>query len=217
LGALYFRLIGTSAEIYKYLEPLYNDYRKLRFMSRSGTFEIMHMDEFIDQLLRETTVCDVQLPRLQKRDILEANAQLDKRKSGLEEDLDNFSASSSEESDQDEKTKKSSSKGSREKPRSSRLSPPPTTYPRRSRTPPERRRHSSKDRHNRRSRSKSRERPSRRSPDRSGGSRSRYPDREKGKDRSSGSGKRTREDSYEREIRESNELRKKLGLAPLQQ
>lgn len=37
LGAMYFRLIGTSAEIYNYLEPLYNDYRKLRFMNRSGS------------------------------------------------------------------------------------------------------------------------------------------------------------------------------------
>jgi len=223
LGALYFRLIGTSAEIYKYLEPLYNDYRKLRFMARSGTFEVLHMDEFIDQLLRESTVCDVQLPRLQKRDILEANAQLDKRKSALEEDLENVSASSSEDSGDEAAAKKSSTKGFRDKARKA-ASPPTTTYPRRpSRSPPERRRRS-KERHGRRSRSKSRERTSRRSPDRSGGGRSRYPDRdhrekERGKDRGGGGGssKRTREDSYEREIREANELRQKLGLAPLQQ
>jgi len=37
LGAYYLRLTGTSIEIYKYLEPLYNDYRKLRFMDREGS------------------------------------------------------------------------------------------------------------------------------------------------------------------------------------
>jgi len=223
LGAFYFRLIGTSAEIYKYLEPLYNDYRKLRFMARSGTFEILHMDEFIDLLLRERTVCDVQMPRLQKRDILEANTQLEKRKSALEEDLENVSASSSDSEDEDVK-KKPAAKGPRERPRETRPSPPSTSYPRRSRSPSDRRRRS-RERYSRRSRSKSRERPSRRSPERSGGSSSRYPDRDRdrergkdrGKERTSGSSKRTREDSMEREIREANELRKKLGLAPLQQ
>lgn len=31
LGAFYLRLTGRSKEIYQYLEPLLNDYRKLRF------------------------------------------------------------------------------------------------------------------------------------------------------------------------------------------
>lgn len=30
LGAFYLRLVGTAMEIYQYLEPLLNDYRKLR-------------------------------------------------------------------------------------------------------------------------------------------------------------------------------------------
>ncbi|CAF1631890.1 unnamed protein product, partial [Didymodactylos carnosus] len=30
LGAFYMRLVGTSVECYKYLEPLYNDYRKMK-------------------------------------------------------------------------------------------------------------------------------------------------------------------------------------------
>src|SRR2546423_781670 len=30
LGAFYLRLVGTSLEIYQYLEPLLNDHRKLR-------------------------------------------------------------------------------------------------------------------------------------------------------------------------------------------
>ncbi len=28
------RLVGTSVEIYKYLEPLYNDYRKMKRLNR---------------------------------------------------------------------------------------------------------------------------------------------------------------------------------------
>ena len=42
LGAMYLRIIGTGLECYKYLEPLYNDYRKIKFKNRQGsecTFE----------------------------------------------------------------------------------------------------------------------------------------------------------------------------------
>ena len=33
---MYLRLTFSSVEIYKYLEPLYNDYRKLRYMNTMG-------------------------------------------------------------------------------------------------------------------------------------------------------------------------------------
>lgn len=36
LGAAYMRLTGNSLDCYKYLEPLYNDYRKLRRMNRNA-------------------------------------------------------------------------------------------------------------------------------------------------------------------------------------
>lgn len=36
LGAFYLRLTGTDIDIYRYLEPLYNDYRKLRRKSADG-------------------------------------------------------------------------------------------------------------------------------------------------------------------------------------
>ena len=95
LGALYMRLTGTSVDCYKYLEPLYNDYRKVKMQNRNGgiyicfyffinlmfvkvhrkvqppfdlsltEFELMHVDEFIDELLHAERVCDVILPRLQ--------------------------------------------------------------------------------------------------------------------------------------------------------
>lgn len=36
LGAMYMRLTGTSVDCYKYLEPLYNDYRKIKSQNRNG-------------------------------------------------------------------------------------------------------------------------------------------------------------------------------------
>lgn len=37
LGAFYLRLTGTDVDIYRYLEPLYNDYRKLRRKLADGS------------------------------------------------------------------------------------------------------------------------------------------------------------------------------------
>ncbi|XP_044744335.1 pre-mRNA-splicing factor 38 [Coccinella septempunctata] len=88
LGAFYMRLTGTSLDCYKYLEPLYNDNRKLRRQNRSAEFELVHMDEFIDELLRDERVCDVILPRIQKRHILEENNEIEAKISALEDDLD---------------------------------------------------------------------------------------------------------------------------------
>lgn len=31
------RLVGSSIECYRYLEPLYNDYRKIRFQNKDGS------------------------------------------------------------------------------------------------------------------------------------------------------------------------------------
>lgn len=76
LGALYMRLTGSSLDCYKYLEPLFNDNRKLRIQNKQGVFELIHMDEFIDHLLREERCCDVILPRIQKRYVLEENNEL---------------------------------------------------------------------------------------------------------------------------------------------
>ncbi|EDQ93067.1 uncharacterized protein MONBRDRAFT_5319 [Monosiga brevicollis MX1] len=67
LGVFYLRLVGTAKECYSYLEPFLEDFRKLRHMKRDGQYELMHMDEFVDQLLREDRVCDIILPRLMVR------------------------------------------------------------------------------------------------------------------------------------------------------
>lgn len=36
LGAFYLRLVGKPTDVYQYLEPLYNDYRKLRRQTADG-------------------------------------------------------------------------------------------------------------------------------------------------------------------------------------
>jgi len=36
LGAFYLRLVGRPVDIYKYLELLYNDYRKIRHRTAQG-------------------------------------------------------------------------------------------------------------------------------------------------------------------------------------
>lgn len=101
LGASYMRLTGTAVDCYKYLEPLYNDYRKIKTQNRNGDFELSHVDEFIDQLLHSERVCDVILPRLQKRQVLEEAELLEPRVSALEEDLEEAESSEDEDEDDD--------------------------------------------------------------------------------------------------------------------
>jgi pre-mRNA-splicing factor 38A len=88
LGAFYLRLTGRPADIYEKLEPLYNDYRKLK--SRNPTdWKLLYMDEFIDQLLTEDRVCGIALPRLPKRGVLLDAGYLEApRKSAVEVLLD---------------------------------------------------------------------------------------------------------------------------------
>ena len=53
-----------------------------------GDFDIICMDEFIDNLLREERAFDTILPRLTKRHVLEENDELPPRISALEDDLE---------------------------------------------------------------------------------------------------------------------------------
>lgn len=69
LGVLYTRLTGTVMS--HCLEPLHSDCQKIKPPSRNGEFELMDMDEFIDELLHEEHVCDIILPQLQELSVLE--------------------------------------------------------------------------------------------------------------------------------------------------
>jgi len=79
---MYIRMTFRAVEVYDLLEPLLKDFRKLRMRSMAG-YTLTFVDEFVDSLLVEERVCDIILPRLQKRQILEENGDIGPRKSRL--------------------------------------------------------------------------------------------------------------------------------------
>ncbi|BGP14316.1 hypothetical protein JCM10213_004443 [Rhodosporidiobolus nylandii] len=83
LAAFYVRLTFDSLNAYEVLEPLLQDYRKLRFRAMDGSYSIMTIDEFADQLLSGEMVCEIQLPRLTQRKVLEETEGLAPRRSKL--------------------------------------------------------------------------------------------------------------------------------------
>jgi len=87
LGCFYLRLIGKPEDVYSYFEPLYNDYRKIRYRETDGKYRLIHVDELVDELLLKEAVCDTILPRIPKRQVLEESGALKPRHSVLE-DLD---------------------------------------------------------------------------------------------------------------------------------
>ncbi len=101
LGAFYFRLTGQAKDIYRVLEPVYADYRRLVIRKGdTGKFETLHMDELIDNLLRDETFCDVTLPRISKRHVLEEEGVLEPYESALniqDEDMQGEESGSPEE------------------------------------------------------------------------------------------------------------------------
>jgi len=66
-GAFYMRLVGRPVEVYNYLEPLYNDPRKVRMQNQDGSYSLSHVDEVIDQMLHQDYLFDIALPRLPHR------------------------------------------------------------------------------------------------------------------------------------------------------
>ncbi|MCO5595355.1 hypothetical protein L7F22_049397 [Adiantum nelumboides] len=87
VAALYVRLTFPSLEVYEVLEPMLNDYRKLRFRQMSGSYTMTFMDEYVYDLLTKERVCELILPRLTRRDVLEDTEGLTPRTSKLEEGL----------------------------------------------------------------------------------------------------------------------------------
>ncbi|KAF4615138.1 hypothetical protein D9613_002877 [Agrocybe pediades] len=82
LAALYIRMTFRAVDVYELLEPLLKDYRKLRHRDMSG-YSLVFMDEFVYSLLTEERVCDIIMPRIAKRQVLEENGELGPRKSRL--------------------------------------------------------------------------------------------------------------------------------------
>ncbi len=70
------RLVGRAVDIYNYLEPLLNDYRKICRRTMSGGWELTTMDQFVEELLTAESACDINLPFLLKRAVMETSHQL---------------------------------------------------------------------------------------------------------------------------------------------
>lgn len=66
-GAYYLRLVGKAYDVYTYLEPLYNDFRRVRVALPDGRFALSHVDEVVDDMLRKDYLFDVALPHIPYR------------------------------------------------------------------------------------------------------------------------------------------------------
>lgn len=87
LAAFYVRLTFDAADVYKTLEPLLLDYRKLKRRVRE-TFALTYMDQFVDDLLTKDRVCGTSLWKLPSRAQLEDLELLDERISPLADELE---------------------------------------------------------------------------------------------------------------------------------
>ena len=87
LAAFYVRLTFDPADIYKTLEPFLEDARKLK-RRRKEAYVLMHMDEFVDELLTKDRSCGTSLWKLPSRQLLEDLDQLEARESPLQAELD---------------------------------------------------------------------------------------------------------------------------------
>eukprot|EP01064_Diplonema_japonicum_P023783 TRINITY_DN34205_c0_g1_i1.p1 TRINITY_DN34205_c0_g1~~TRINITY_DN34205_c0_g1_i1.p1 ORF type:complete len:235 (+),score=64.31 TRINITY_DN34205_c0_g1_i1:49-753(+) len=88
LGAFYLRLVGSPFQIYDYLEPLLNDYRKIVLRNLDGSYCITYIDELVDSFLSDNNVFDCTLPRIPPRRVLEHNDILQPRLDNLDKDKD---------------------------------------------------------------------------------------------------------------------------------
>ena len=95
LAALYVRLTFGAADVYKTLESLLSDRRKLKRRTKEGGFVLTYMDAFVDDLLMKDRVCGITLSRLPPRTLLEDLGQLDERESPLAAELEDLDAESS--------------------------------------------------------------------------------------------------------------------------
>eukprot|EP00531_Pseudo-nitzschia_arenysensis_P015999 CAMPEP_0116124534 /NCGR_PEP_ID=MMETSP0329-20121206/5329_1 /TAXON_ID=697910 /ORGANISM="Pseudo-nitzschia arenysensis, Strain B593" /LENGTH=361 /DNA_ID=CAMNT_0003618515 /DNA_START=5 /DNA_END=1090 /DNA_ORIENTATION=- len=76
LGAFYLRLTGRPQEIYELLDPLYADYSKLKYRD-VNEWKLIHVDEFVDDLLTKNNCCGIAMPRLPRRETLQEAGYLE--------------------------------------------------------------------------------------------------------------------------------------------
>lgn len=59
--------MGRPLEVYTYLEPLYNDPRKVRVHQPDGSFLLSYMDQIVDDMLRKDYLFDITMPHIPSR------------------------------------------------------------------------------------------------------------------------------------------------------
>lgn len=115
LGAFYLRLTGRAIDVFNYLEPLLNDYRRVRIRRPTGVFELTHIDQLIDEMLRSDYMFHIALPRLPPRPSLEKIGQLEPRVSILQEEFDEAVKREEEEREQEKQAKQQEERRRRDK------------------------------------------------------------------------------------------------------
>lgn len=71
LAAFHVRLTAPPHRVYSELEPLLADFRKVVVREGDNTaYEILHVDEIIDRLLRDIRVIGITLPRIPPRHVV---------------------------------------------------------------------------------------------------------------------------------------------------
>lgn len=90
LAAFYIRLVETPVNVYKLLEPLLADFRRVVVRTNGGVgevsneaFAISHVDVVVDGLLSGIELFGITLPRIPPRPLLMETGQLEKRVSTL--------------------------------------------------------------------------------------------------------------------------------------
>lgn len=89
LAAFYIRLAWEPVDIYKTLEPLLTDYRKIKRRTKDG-FTLTYVDQFVDDLLTKDRMCATSLWKLNPRSILEDLDLLEPRESPLADEVDDM-------------------------------------------------------------------------------------------------------------------------------
>lgn len=89
LAAFYVRLTFDPVQVYKTLEPLLLDHRKLKRRLRDS-YVLTYMDEFVDDLLTKDRVCGTSLWKLPSRRQLEDLDLLEERVSPLAGELEDM-------------------------------------------------------------------------------------------------------------------------------
>lgn len=92
LAAFYVRLTFEGREVYRVLEPLLGDFRRLRRRTREGGWRLSWVDGFVDDLLTKDRACATGLRKLPNRMVLEDLGQLEVRISPLGDEIDEIDA-----------------------------------------------------------------------------------------------------------------------------